>query len=368
MKNIFKRLSVFAILISFVSFLFAEPASTGITDSDVKNWAKNLNSIQKELDALGVMSNNSINATAKQKASVDKILQKYGISGGNCIEKFGMISACSAIVVSESQLDAESAALLKSFGMDPLAELKKNVNSKDYALVMANSKAVVKAVENVDLSSATYADQSNDDSSDEESMEDYYARLASAFESVAGQQDSSDISEINEEGEKIKKLYEQLSKAKGDSGIIYKSKSNASKYKKTAYKKGTKITVESGDEDVSADNEKAGSATKWVFDLDKKKAELSFIWSQASMDLRSPSGMKNTKSSKKINYNITSVDYYYLEEDPGRSYGYAKEYVITTKEGPVFHFFIEWDDGYYNAFRKEIGIKGLTDLDYFWND
>ena len=79
-KIIFKKISVFAILLTLVSLLFAEPASTGITDSDVKNWAKNLNSIQKELDALGVMSNNSINATAKQKASVDKILQKYGIN------------------------------------------------------------------------------------------------------------------------------------------------------------------------------------------------------------------------------------------------------------------------------------------------
>ena len=126
MKSVFKKLVLFTVCFSLAVVLFAEPKSTGITDSDAKNYAKNFNTIQKELDKLGITVDDSgINVSAKQKADVDKILQKNGISGSNCIEKFGMISACVAVLVAESELDAESAALLKSFGMDPLAELKK---------------------------------------------------------------------------------------------------------------------------------------------------------------------------------------------------------------------------------------------------
>ena len=132
MKTFFKKLVTVTVCLALAMSLFAEPASTGITDSDVKNYAKNINSIAKELNALGVWTNNSINATAKQKNSVDAVLNKYGISGSNCIEKFSMITSCAVVLVAESELDEQSITLLKSLGMDPTAELKKNINSKDY--------------------------------------------------------------------------------------------------------------------------------------------------------------------------------------------------------------------------------------------
>ncbi len=336
MKNIFKKIVFASLFIALTASLFAEPASAGITDSDVKNWAKNLNPMVKELQALGVWTNDSINATAKQKANVDDVLHKYGISGTNCIEKFGMITSCAIVIIAANDIDPESAALLKAFGMDPLADLKKNCNSKDYAVVEANSKAVVKAYNNLDTSSfdSGSADSSaagDDYSYGDEDLADLYSRLGNAFAQAASE---GGYVATNEDTEVIKKLYEQMGKAKGDSGIIYKSKTNGSKYKKTPPKKGCKLAIDYGFD---------GNEFYWLFDLDTKKAKLDFTWAG---------------KTKTINYTISSVEYYFLKT--GSSFGgEGNEYIISTKEGPVFHMFDEWDYSG-NAFEKTIGIKGIS--------
>lgn len=369
MKSVFKKIVLFTLCFSLAFVLFAEPKSTGITDSDVKNYAKNFDSIQKELDKLGVLTDdNGIQATAKQKADIDKILQKYGITGANCIEKFGMISACATVLVGESEIDAESAAMMKSFGMDPLAELKKYVNSKDYGVVEANSKAVINAVKNADTSSYSGSSSSSASDSDDYSygdadLADLYSRLSVSAQDVASQSSDLSMDEINDDGKAVKKLYEEVNKAKGDSGLVYKSEVNASKYKKTDYKKGTVITVDTYYEDIGA------SYIKWTFDLDKKKATLTFEWKDAVADYSNYiSGMKINSTSKTINYTIASVEYYCVKGSIDRSYGDSMEYVIKTKEGPVFHFWLAWD-GDYNAFRKKIAINGVSGLeDYFWTE
>lgn len=340
---------LFSLLLSLimVSGLYAQNAkSAGITDSDVKNWAKNLNPIVSELQALGVWSNDSINASPKQKASVDGVLNKYGISGSNCIEKFGTISSCAVAVCAASEIDAQSAAMLKAMGMDPMAELKKNLNPKDYAVVEANSKAVVKAYNNLDSSSLDNAGSSaasEDYSYGDKDLADLYSRLGNAFSQAAAESEGDE--EVPPEHAKtIKKLYEQVSRAKGDSGYIYKTKKSASKYKKTNYKKGTVLSLER-------------YTLKWSFDLDRKKAKLDFAWG---------------KDKKTINYTITSVEYYYVKDGSDMG-GESKEYVVTTKEGPVFHFFDEWDFSG-NEFKKQISIKGVDfknvpDYEYStWSD
>ena len=334
MNKLLKRFVVFLMCFTLVASLFAEPASTGITDSDVKNWAKNLNSIVKELQTLGVWSGDSINATASQKNKVDGVLNKYGISGSNCMDKFGMITSCAIVVIAASELDPQSAAVLKAMGMDPMAELKKNINSKDYAVVEANSKAVAKAYQNLDTSSIDYDAASNaaaDYAYGNDELTDLYSRLGNAFAQAASE---GGYTATNEDTEVIKKLYDQMSKAKGDSGVIYKSKKNGSKYKKTTPKKGCKLAIDYGFD---------GNEFYWFFDLDAKKAKLDFTWAG---------------KTKTINYTISSVEYYFLKE--GSEFGgEGNEYIITTKEGPVFHMFDEWDYSG-NAFEKTIGIKGIS--------
>ena len=362
MKNIFKKIVFASLFIALTVSLFAEPASTGLTDSDVKNWAKNLNTIVKELQALGVWTNDSINASAKQKNAVDAVLQKNGISGANCIDKFGMISSCAAVVIAASELDAQSAALLKAMGMDPMAEFKKNVNSKDYAVVEANSKAVIKAYNNLDTSSfddaAASASAGDDYSYGDEDLADLYSRLGQSFENVASQSSNLDMKEANEEGKYVKSMYEAISKASGDSGLLYKSSKQASKYKKTSYKKGTKVKI-----DYYWDTEdKNQSKFVLIFDLDKKTAEFNFDWKVAKVDYSDfLNGYTVESTTKTLKYTITSVEYYYLTEDPMRSYGEGNEYVIKTKEGLVLHAWNEFS-GDYNAYEWKVGIKGLPDL------
>ena len=360
MNKLLKRFFVFLMCISLVSSLFAEPASTGITDSDVKNWAKNLNSIVKELQTLGVWTGDSINATVSQKNKVDSVLNKYGISGSNCMDKFGMITSCAIVVVAADGLDAQSAAILKAMGMDPMAELKKNCNSNDYAVVEANSKAVVNAYNNLDTSSIDYDTASNaaqDYAYGNDDLADLYSRLGNAFANVAAESSNLDMSEANEEGKLVKSMYENLSKAKGDSGFLYKSSKAASKYKKTSYKKGTKITI-----DYNWDTEdKNQSKFVLIFDLDKKTAEFNFDWKVAKADYSDLlNGYSVESTTKTLKYTITSVEYYYLTEDPMRSYGEGMEYVIKTKEGLVLHVWKEYS-GDYNAVEFKGEINGLPD-------
>ena len=365
MKKIF---SLVVSLIMAFSLYAQNVKSVGLSDSDVKNWAKNLNPIVKELQALGVWTNDSINASANQKSKIDGVLNKYGISGSNCIEKFGVISECAVVVVAASELDAQSAALLKAMGMDPLAELKKNINSKDYAVVEANAKAVIEAYNNLDTSSFEYEDSAasagddysygdDDLSYGDEDLADFYSRLAKSAENVASESSNLDMKEANEEGQYVKSMYEAISKASGDSGLLYKSSKQASKYKKTSYKEGTIVKI-----DYNWDTEdKNQSKYVLIFDLDKKTAEFNFDWKEAKVDYSDfLNGYSVESTTKTLKYTITSVEYYYLTEDIGRSYGEGMEYVIKTKEGLVLHAWVQWD-GYYNAFQQDIRIKGLPE-------
>ena len=365
MKKIF--LALISLIMAF-SLYAQNVKSVGLSDSDVKNWAKNLNPIVKELQALGVWTNDSINASANQKSKIDGVLNKYGISGSNCIEKFGVISECAVVVVAASELDAQSAALLKAMGMDPLAELKKNINSKDYAVVEANAKAVIEAYNNLDTSSYEYeasAASAGDDYSygdddlsyGDEDLADFYSRLGKSAENVASQSSNLDMKEANEEGQYVKSMYEAISKASGDSGLLYKSSKQASKYKKTSYKNGTIVKI-----DYYWDTEdKNQSKYELIFDLDKKTAEFNFDWKVAKVDYSDfLNGYSVESTTKTLKYTITSVEYYYLTEDIGRSYGEGMEYVIKTKEGLVLHAWVQYD-GDYNSCQKDIEIKGLPD-------
>lgn len=153
MKKIFAVLAVFAISLC----VFAQNVkSTGITDSDVKNWAKNCVSIKKEFEKLGVDDDASIYAAMNEKEKVESILQKNGISGPNNIDKYVVIVRSAAIVKAESEIDEESKALMQMMKIDPIGDLKKDINEKDYKVVSSNSKAVIKAIDDLDNYSSSH--------------------------------------------------------------------------------------------------------------------------------------------------------------------------------------------------------------------
>ena len=146
-----KKFFTFCLLAVFSAALFAQNAkSTGVTDSDVKNWAKNLPTIVKEFDKIGVDPADSYLEAIAEKEKVENVLQKNGISGPDRIAKFETIVRSAAILKIEAELDEDSKEMMKLMNMDPTAELKKNINQKDYDVVAANSKAVIKAMDALD--------------------------------------------------------------------------------------------------------------------------------------------------------------------------------------------------------------------------
>ena len=146
-----KKFFTFCLLAVFSAVLFAQNAkSAGVTDSDVKNWAKNLPSIIKEFDKIGIDPADSYLEAIDEKDKVENVLQKNGISGPDRIAKFETIVRSAAILKIEAELDEDSKEMMKLMNMDPTAELKKNINQKDYDVVAANSKAVIKAMDAFD--------------------------------------------------------------------------------------------------------------------------------------------------------------------------------------------------------------------------
>ncbi len=363
-EKVMKKIFSLVVSLLMVFSLYAQNVkSVGLTDSDVKNWAKNCVSIQKEFEKIGIDTNDSFTVAVSEKQKAESILQKYGISNPNSIEKYSMILQCAAILKAESELDEQSKAMMKLMKVDPLGDLKKNINSKDYNVVASNSKAVLKAVDELDTNSfesdvsTASAGAGDDYSYGDEDLADFYSRLGKAAENVASESSNLDMKEANEEGKYVKSMYEAISKASGDSGLLYKSSKQASKYKKTSYKKGTKVKI-----DYYWDTEdKNRSKYELIFDLDKKTAEFNFDWKVAKVDYSDfLNGYSVESTTKSLKYTITSVEYYYLTEDIGRSYGEGMEYVIKTKEGLVLHAWGQ-SDGDYNAYQMNIGIKGLPD-------
>lgn len=146
-----KKLFTLLVSLLMVFGLYAQNAnSVGLADIDVKNWAKNCVSIQKGFEKIGINSDESIRVAAKEKQNAETILQKYGISNPNSIEKYSVILQCAAVLKAESEIDEQSKAMMKMMNVDPLGDLKKNINSKDYAVVASNSKSVLHAIDELD--------------------------------------------------------------------------------------------------------------------------------------------------------------------------------------------------------------------------
>ncbi|MBO4731938.1 MAG: hypothetical protein J5597_03940, partial [Spirochaetaceae bacterium] len=63
-----KKIFILCVMLILTAAVFAQNAkSVGLTDSDVKNWAKNCVTIQKEFKKIGVDENTSFSSSMKAK-------------------------------------------------------------------------------------------------------------------------------------------------------------------------------------------------------------------------------------------------------------------------------------------------------------
>ena len=145
-----KKIFVLLLLLCLVFSAFAAEAksagktagdvkSTGLTDSDVKSFCKNFNKIYKELDKLGASLNGKDGLVVSENAlkKAESILNKNGVSGKNSVEKVKAIAYGYAIEYYEKELskDKETAEMVKSLGIDPVAGIRSMVSAKDRGVV-----------------------------------------------------------------------------------------------------------------------------------------------------------------------------------------------------------------------------------------
>jgi predicted enzyme related to lactoylglutathione lyase len=101
--------------------------STNLTRSDVRNFIDNYDAI------FAIMNEESSMSYDEYEAELDR----YGISGPNRAMKVAMIVRCQSVLMfdAEVQADPETAQILKSMGMDPMAEMRAETNADDLATV-----------------------------------------------------------------------------------------------------------------------------------------------------------------------------------------------------------------------------------------
>ena len=180
-----KFIPIFAV--AFIcTCLFAQTAkSTGLTDSDVQGFCKYYSQIYTEMDNAGVnlADTGSFNLGTSAKSKVNKVLNKYGISGNNAYDKVVAIAYAYTVQKYDQTVasDPQTAALMKSFGMDPMAELRNMVSDAD-AKVVKKNYAQLDKIFNDELAAASSDDSDYDlsDYSDLSALMSAYAGLAGA--------------------------------------------------------------------------------------------------------------------------------------------------------------------------------------------
>ena len=405
-----KIIVLFSILVLVSSAFAQNPKSTGLTDSDVKSWAKNLKSIEREFDDAGISRDDVKSASKQEKAKAETILQKYGISAPNRIEKLAMINQCATLVMAENGfagagIDPNAMAMLKTMGVDPFAELKANINPKDYKVVQANSKAVINAMNGIDEASAPAASAGqaaagktdgsatnnaasnaaassqpqdyaaeqvailragNPEMTDEEAevmaqtlrKQPNYAMHQAQWEmlhkesSKASQKSAQNAEEefkrINDEATNVKNAIDELTKSKGDCGFIYKSADKGTYTKKKPNDwESLMLLVQ-------------GRSIALIPVTAKGKKELNFTWDEPKINKITPSKatslferseVETTEMSKTVTLDISSIELY---ESSDKSSS-AKEYVISTKDGKVIHLWLKYGGSY----ETRVNFKGM---------
>ena len=412
-----KKLIVLLTILVMVSSAFAQnPKSSGLTDNDVKNWAKNLKSIEREFDDAGISRDDVKSASKQEKAKAESILQKYGISAPNRIEKLAMINQCATLVMAESGvagagIDPNAMAMLKTMGVDPFAEIKANINPKDYKVVQANSKAVINAMNGIDESSAPAAGQAaagkasaneasaNSGNAPVQDYADYLAAQSRASDPSMTDEDVKAMAEMmrkqphyamqqaqwasqqrgladeaqksaqsadaeykqaEETAIKFRNAIDEFSKSKGDCGLLYKKmdKASSAKYVKKAPEQWQTLSLQVAHDILAFINVMNRDKVELTFDWDEPKIKKTAI-GQSGYAM---SDLETIETHKSIFITIANIEMYEASDKNST----AREYVISTKEGKVIHL---WQKRSGDNWTTKVNFNGLKNADaWSWGE
>ena len=398
MKKLLFAFTAFAV----ASTAFAQNAkSAGITDADVKNWAKNLKQIDREFSDADISRDDIASASKQDKAKAEAILQKHGIAAPNRVNKLAMINQCATLVMAESGavagMDANTMAMLKQMGVDPFAELKQNTNQKDCKGVKANEKAVIAAMNGMEEADSqagnttagspakpqagdapankSPAAAANSGGAPIQDYADYQVAQIRANDPSMTDDDAKAMAEVlRKQPHYAMQQAQWEAQQRGIAGEAQESAQNAeAEYKKV---EETAVKFRNAVEEFSKSKgdcgliykkmDKAGAA-KYVKKAPKEwetlmlqvdtdvlafigvktrdKVELSFDWNEPKIKKTAIGGsgyamsdLETIETHKNITITITNIEMYEASDKNST----AREYVISTKEGKVIHLWEKW--------------------------
>ena len=179
-----KKIIILCLMALLASAAFAQNAQpAGLTDSDVTSFSKNFSTIKAELEKLGidVQDTDSIADAKSAEAKVNSILNKNGISGNNPVNKLKAIAFGYAVEKYEATLaeDPQAAQIMRSMGIDPIADVRKEVAPEDCKIVQKHLNELQKAFDEDDFPSTSSSDQSGSiDSYDMAALQEFQKKYA----------------------------------------------------------------------------------------------------------------------------------------------------------------------------------------------
>ena len=179
-----KKIIIMCLMLVIAAGAFAQSTpSAGLTDSDVTSFSKNYGSIKAELEKLGidVQDTDSVADAKSAEAKVNSILNKNGISGNNPVAKLKAIAFGYAVEKFEATMagDPQASKMLQSMGIDPIADVRKEVAPADCKVVKKHLNELQKAFDDEDDSSDSSTSESQvPDSYDMSALQDYHNMLS----------------------------------------------------------------------------------------------------------------------------------------------------------------------------------------------
>lgn len=181
-----KKIIIMCLMLVIATGAFAQSApSAGLTDSDVTSFSKNYGSIKAELEKLGidVQDTDSVADAKSAEAKVNSILNKNGISGSNPVAKLKAIAFGYAVEKFEATMtgDPQASKMLQSMGIDPIADVRKEVAPADCKVVKKHLNELQKAFDDDDFPATSSSDQSSStDSYDMAALQQYQNMLSAS--------------------------------------------------------------------------------------------------------------------------------------------------------------------------------------------
>ncbi len=181
-----KKIIIMCLMLVIAAVAFAQSApSAGLTDSDVTSFSKNYGSIKAELEKLGidVQDTDSVADAKSAEAKVNSILNKNGISGNNPVAKLKAIAFGYAVEKFEATMaeDPQASKMLQSMGIDPIADVRKEVAPADCKVVKKHLNELQKAFDDDDFPATSSSDQSSStDSYDMAALQQYQNMLSAS--------------------------------------------------------------------------------------------------------------------------------------------------------------------------------------------